>query len=333
MAILLALAATAASPQPGELKTFKNWIVGCDNGRNCKTVALTPDDTRDRNDFLRLALVRNAEVNAQPVLTIDFDPTKPGVKMALILDGRPFTDVAAAPDRIDTKLVLTGAQIRTLANGTTATIGTARTSLAGLSAALRYIDDRQFRVGTITAMIATGSATTPVRPAAIPVITAAKADKRPPRAIGAARAAQLIGRDNAVCKYALGKIAPEAYRLDARHSLVMIDHPCGNGAYNMFTSAYIVDENGRVAAAQFDTDKPNPKDGENMGLVNSGYNPETRRLSSFIKGRGLGDCGSGQDYVWDGTRFRLVEQTDMGECRGSLDYIRTWQARVVPELR
>ena len=48
-----------------------------------------------------------------------------------------------------------------------------------------------------------------------------------------------------------------------------------------------------------------------------------------MKGRGLGDCGSGQDYVWDGKRFRLVQQTDLGECRGMLDYITTWRAQVI----
>ena len=38
MPILLALAAAAVSPQPGELKTFKNWIVGCDDRRACQAV-------------------------------------------------------------------------------------------------------------------------------------------------------------------------------------------------------------------------------------------------------------------------------------------------------
>jgi hypothetical protein len=49
---------------------------------------------------------------------------------------------------------------------------------------------------------------------------------------------------------------------------------------------------------------------------------------AFAKGRGIGDCGVGDDYVWDGDRFRLAEQIAMGECRGSVDYITTWRARV-----
>ena len=167
-------------------------------------------------------------------------------------------------------------------------------------------------------------------PPPLPVVAVPPTDARPPRTLSVARATQLIGPDNAKCDYATGKVEPEAYRLDARTSLVPVAHPCGNGAYNYYSSAFLIDEIGRVRPAKFDTDKPNPKDGENMGLVNSGYNPKTRRLGSFMKGRGLGDCGAGQEFVWDGTRFRLVEQTVMGECRGSVDYIRTWRATTLP---
>lgn len=105
-------------------------------------------------------------------------------------------------------------------------------------------------------------------------------------------------------------------------------HPCGNGAYNYYTSAFLIDEAGRVRPATFDTDRPNPKDGENLGLVNAGYDPKARRLGSFVKGRGVGDCGSIQEFVWDGRQFRLIAQSDMGGCRGSVDYITTWRAKV-----
>ena len=62
-------------------------------------------------------------------------------------------------------------------------------------------------------------------------------------------------------------------------------------------------------------------------LTNGDWDPKTRRLSSFERVRGIGDCGSTESYAWDGTRFRLVEQNEIGECRGSVDYIRTWIAR------
>ena len=52
-------------------------------------------------------------------------------------------------------------------------------------------------------------------------------------------------------------------------------------------------------------------------------------VTSYAKGRGLGDCGVTQGFVWDGHRLRLVEQRAMGECRGNPDYLTVWRATVV----
>ncbi len=52
-------------------------------------------------------------------------------------------------------------------------------------------------------------------------------------------------------------------------------------------------------------------------------------LTSYARGRGLGDCGVMQVFVWDGTRLRLSEQSEMGECRGNPNYVATWRTRVV----
>ena len=64
-------------------------------------------------------------------------------------------------------------------------------------------------------------------------------------------------------------------------------------------------------------------------LVNPSWDPETRRLHEYAKGRGLGDCGTRSQYAWDGERFRLVHQEEMEACRGSLHYVTTWRAETV----
>jgi hypothetical protein len=51
-------------------------------------------------------------------------------------------------------------------------------------------------------------------------------------------------------------------------------------------------------------------------LVNADWDAATQTIGSFSKGRGLGDCGSSESWVWDGTMFRLTDATVMGECRG-----------------
>lgn len=322
MIALLALAAQAAAPQPADLRTFRDWTVGCDNGRACKAVALVPEGG-DRENYLLLAIERDGVPGAQARLYYE----NPQRGDRLFVDGKLIALGGGATLFVDRALATA------LRNGARAELRNARgvrsasASLAGLSAAMLHIDETQRRLGTTTALIRTGPRIASAPPPALPVIAGPPVTRRPPRTITVARATQLIGDGNARCDYAISKVEPLAYRLDARTSLVMVAHPCGNGAYNLFSSAFTIAENGRIAPARFENDGP-PQEGD-MGLVNSEWDARTRRLTSYAKGRGLGDCGVTQNYAWDGTRFRLVEQAEMGECRGSTDYITTWRASVV----
>jgi Protein of unknown function (DUF1176) len=328
MPILLALAAAAAAPQPGELKTFRDWIVGCDNGRGCQAVGLLPEGDVEG---ATITVQRDAGANAVPKISITSEVKATGLAIDdarsafRLVPGDGYFEIA--PDEA-LAFTVPLAKARKVALVDAAGKQLATISLAGASAAFRYIDYRQRRVGTVTALVTRGTAAAVAPPPALPVVTMPPRDPRAPRTLSVARVAQLIGPDNAKCDYSTAKVEPEAFRLDAKTSLVTVVHPCGNGAYNFFSSAFLVDEAGKVRPATYDTDKPEPKDGENMGLVNSGYDPKTRQVSSYMKGRGLGDCGSRQIFAWDGKQFRLIEQTQMNECRGSVDYITTWRATV-----
>jgi hypothetical protein len=327
MPILLALAAAAAAPQPGELKTFKDWIVGCDNGRACQAVGLLPEG---EVEGATITVQRDAGANAVPKITITSEVKAVGLSIddALsVFKLTPRDGFFEISDREAMDFTVPLAKANRIALVDTGGKPLATISLAGASAALRYIDNKQKRVGTVTALVAKGAAKAGPLPPPLPIVAAPPVDKRPPRTLSAARVTALIGPDNAKCDYSTAKVEPEAFRLDARTSLVTVAHPCGNGAYNYFSSAFLIDETGKVRPATFDTDK-RKKDGWQLGLVNAGYDPKTPRLSSFVKQRGLGDCGLGQDFAWDGMQFRLVDQTEMGECRGSVDYITTWRAAV-----
>jgi hypothetical protein len=50
--------------------------------------------------------------------------------------------------------------------------------------------------------------------------------------------------------------------------------------------------------------------------TNAGFDPSTMTLSSFSKGRGLGDCGTAEDWGWDGQAFRLTLLRFMAHCFG-----------------
>ena len=332
---LLVIAAVAAAAQPWKLHTYKDWIVGCDNVRVCQANALEVPPGGD--DFLAITVSRGALPTDRATLSVPLpDGAAIGQRFSLKVDA---ATVVTFPVRSkdSASLPLSGGLLAALRKGQHATLLDAsgkkagEASLAGLAAAMRYVDDQQGRVGTIGALVATGpklDATVPAPPAS-PLIVTPAASSKPPRTVSVTVATRLIGPDNATCDYANAKVEPRAYRLDAAHSLVLIDHPCGNSAYNYFPSVYVLDEAGSARPASFD--QPDGM-GESFAadtgdLTNGDWDPKTRRLSSYEKGRGFGDCGLNQIYAWDGERFRLLEQAEMGECRGSIHFIRTWTAR------
>ena len=49
--------------------------------------------------------------------------------------------------------------------------------------------------------------------------------------------------------------------------------------------------------------------------VNPIFDAKTMTISTVGKGRGLGDCGTSEDWVWDGKTFRLALLKMMGQCR------------------
>ena len=50
-------------------------------------------------------------------------------------------------------------------------------------------------------------------------------------------------------------------------------------------------------------------------------------LTSYERGRALGDCASQEAFVWDGDRFRLVERDELDQCRGGQTLLTLWRAK------
>jgi hypothetical protein len=323
-AFLLALA--VAAPRPGELRTFADWTVGCDNGRVCQAVALLPEDGADG---ATLTIERGPQANAAPVIWVTVRVEGMQSPEALLIDGirfalqlDPATETLRVRDGLAAgRLLGQATSISAVGPGASSRIPV---SARGSAAALLHMDAEQRRIDTTGALVRRGPATRVPPPPTLPVVISPRAPGKPARSLTPTRVRQLLGRETTTCEYA-NELSIEGYRLDARNSLVLAAHPCGNGAYNLFSTAWIVSENGRVRAAGFDASGGM---GEGSSLVNAGWDPQTRLLSTYAKGRGLGDCGTIQSFAWDGTRFRLVEQSVMGECRGSTDYITTWRAEV-----
>ena len=332
MTLLLAAAAASAAPQPGEIKTYGDWTVGCDNGWRCQAGSLFPEPQED--DLFSastMTIVRDAGAGSQPVIAIDFDDGLSGTE-TLWIDGQAIGGgtVNVRSDSVDYDTQAAMALAAAMLKGSVLEVrnpgGTpiARVSLAGISAALRYMDDRQQRAGTVSALVARGSRTAVPLPPPLPVIVV-PSGRGPAFAATPAEIANLRTQSGCAGEDG-GTLTEEAFALDGRHTLLLIS--CGNGAYNYDSMAYVARHDGRVIEpASFDFVPGWSQENPAM-LVNASFDTATGRLLSHAKGRGIGDCGMAQTMVWDGARFRLVEATEMAECRGNIDWITTWRAAV-----
>lgn len=320
---LIAVQAVAV-PVPSEPRTFRDWTVGCDNGRACEAIALLPEGS-DWEGWTTLSLRRDAAADAAPVFVLPDLETTPAM---LAADGTALSVTFSTGDDGIVVTDTNGSLLRALRSAAAveardaagASVG--RVSLAGASAALLFMDDVQRRVGTTTALVRPGTKPTSAVPAAPPLPRIRRAP--PPADIAALPSpAQLAA--------ALGACAEElegAYNISEQEPVqiatgtVLVLQPCGSGAYN-FASQPLIARSGRLADAAFDF-----PDGEPPLLVNATWEDDRRLLTEYNKGRGLGDCGSAAEYAWDGSRFRLVRYGRMDECRGSLRRITVWCAEV-----
>lgn len=337
--ILFALALVAA-PQPGPLKLFKDWTVGCDNVRNCQAVALLHDETAE--DGLTMRLTRGAAPDAPVRIVIETSLGALGDKagaVGLAVDGKRIpgrlTEVegGAAVDAAGTAALLaalrTGSSLDAVgADGKK--VGSI--SLAGATAALLYMDERQKRVGTVTALARPGAkpASAVPPPPPLPEIVLPARPAKPARAMPFSLAAALRRKACDGGDERDDQSPAETFRLDAAHTLAIVPDHCDSGAYNHASLLYVAGDTGPWQPALYDTEQEKAaKGGPDPLAFNADWDAKAATLETFMKGRGLGDCGSRQRYAWDGARFRLFYQEEMRECLGSLSWIPTWRARVV----
>lgn len=328
--------AFAQAPRPGALETYRDWTIGCDNRARCEAVSLMPEGADWPDEPVMLGIQRDAGGTAGPEVWVSRD-AKGKEELSFFVDGRK---IASAPSQ-GGDAVLQGPQAAALAiamaRGTKLEVRSAgaliaRPSLAGAAAAMRYMDARQGRAGTMAALVATGPlGARAVRPAP-PSLSIRRASIPAGAAPGSLWREELaaLGKFTDCAEEMRDASPPELYRLSKSETLILV--PCGAGAYN-FSAVPVIATGipGRRSFrfADFDYQPGWTENGAHPVLVNASWTPESASLESYAKGRGIGDCGSSESYVWDGTRFRLVGASAMGECRGAWHWITTWSAQVV----
>lgn len=322
-----AAAGTEARPAPGQLRTFGGWAVGCDNVGTCKAAALAPEG----GEFpaVLMSITRAGRPNG--AITVAFQSSEAiPLPLRIAVDGTPVGEGGRTDDdatRIEGglahRIVAAAANGRSLTVADGGNAASSTISLNGLAAALRYVDDQQGRAGTMGALVARGAASDTRAAPAVPVVTAltpgGSAATASPQEIARFRTAGNCDPDMA----ANSGQPVETHALGGGKTLLLL--PCSAGPYNVTALVYVGDSSG-FSPARFDSPTGT---GEGSGIANV-VNGQWEKgvLATYDKARGVGDCGVSASYVWDGSRFRLVEQAAMEECRGNTDLIRTWHAQV-----
>ncbi len=344
--IAAALAATLAPlpAQASSYKDFRDWWAACDNLRNCSAYGF--DTEMSGGTYLRIE--RGGAPDAQPEITVTTDvgegvtfrlsfddPALPGLPADLLQSeegeghglrraqiGAGQGETLIASLRKAKQLIVT----RVDPPGRKSDPVVSRVSLNGAVAALLWIDDQQKRLGTTTALIRRGDkpASTippqPTAPAIIPAngLTGDAADKKPsPRDEAAVKkkGLQLCGEGDK------GEF-DSATALSADTWLYGFRCPDSSGAYN-FAYTFLIAKAGQsqsARAAQFRWpvkigDAQNDA-GNDAFVINADFSNADMTMRTFSKGRGIGDCGTEQSWVFDGKAFRLAELKMMANCKG-----------------
>lgn len=323
----LVLAFTTVTAVAGS-HTFKDWSVACDNTRHCEAAGFQAEEGEWQPVSLWLARDAGPGTPVQARLSVLQEDGKDAGALsfkvgALTLRGlKSDADLSAA--QVNSLLPqLQNAAVAEVTNGKSAW----KLSLSGLKAALLKMDDLQGRIDTPGALVRKGqkpeSAVLPALPA--PVLEAVKL---PPTKKEDARLAAAIVKLIKKTEDCEGEImgAPAdtgITRLSATQ--VLVTRECWRAAYQSGYGFWIAN------------DKP-PHDPRAVSLpseskesMNDAMNADFENgvLSSYGKGRGLGDCGNSMSWLWTAQGFKLLSAEVAPLCRGFPGGVglRTWVAR------
>ena len=324
LALLLAGPACLAAGAKPFMTSFGDWTVACDNVRACSAQGykVAAEDGAQAGLWLSRSAGPDGALSAQLHLSGMDSPELPdGTLAELRIGQRRFSrlpldaDLPPATVQAIVNAMVEAPQMQVKAAGSQATV-----SLQGLKAALLKMDDVQGRVGTLTAWVARGKAAASQVPAAppTPVIVAAP----PPVQLPPEEARPLLARLRALpavkgdCalleEAARASVSPpegSLFRLGPQSYLMLME--CDRAAYQVSSRLW------RVTLRPQPTARPEPL--PDMGepaldLMNADFSEG--RLSTWHKGRGVGDCGSSRQWVWTATGFALRMASESPDCNG-----------------
>jgi hypothetical protein len=307
--IMLAAIALPSSHDDAE-RGFGSWVSTCDNGLRCEVSSSMGNPA---NMEVRMFVRR--EAGPSSAVSVSFPSLGRGQEgpRSVVIDGHGYGLIERGSDwGLQPGLDMAVARALAKARSVYVIDGAERFPMEadGTAAALRDMDARQGRAGTVTAIVASGAkpASSVPPPPPLPVRFARK---RPAKGLVIRPSQQLLAawRRAAPCNPDLNPRdhPPESWAIDARTGVILVG--CWVGGHNSY---YLV-KVGRKADgsdardAEFDFQA---SIGERWGPTAPPDNPErdtdTGRLTSGQRG-GIAYPSTSEEWIWDGRRFRMVE--------------------------
>ena len=323
LALVVAPAAYAATPEPKAGVEFEHndWSLACDNTRTCRAAGYSPQAA---GNLLSLMLERAGGPGTKVFARLrngedGVSPTPTGA-LRLRLNGKHLGPVRDTGDG-DKELLQqaqTDALVAALPRQARIEIidGQGKAwpiSDSGAAAVMLKMDEAQGRLGTPGALVRRGNKAEASVPAALPVPVIMRGKLVAPRASDVALAAVPALRKAMIATLPKPdecsgmRDDPDARieieRLDAQHVLAMAS--CFVGPYNMSNGYWVIRDKAPYQAT-FVTD------------LAEDFERDDATLRGRFRGRGVGDCISANDWVWDGERFVKSSDFTTGQCRNVL---------------
>lgn len=328
-AIPLVLAGTTfAADGLGQLHSYRDWVVGCDNTRRCEAQGYGKEGEQ-APPIGRAALIVRRDAGPGQAPTLHFVYSSIDDKAPTPATGRPMRvqvgalrfempALSAQQSESEVPAARVPALLAAVQKGDAIHLmsGSAQweVSLDGAVAALLKMDDLQGRVGTPGALVRKGMKPESSVPApAVPVVQAARLPPTTPADLKLAPkvAARLPHTEDDCPNFNPAQDSLELVRLTPTTLLVL--QPCWRGAYQTGSRVWQVDDRPPHRARRLDL--PLPGGGTTDTIVADGLDSGgTLYLHEAAKGRGIGDCWVNRDWTWSGNRLVLVSASE-SDCR------------------
>ncbi len=318
--LLVVLAIVVALPAQAESRrSFKDWTASCDDAGYC-SAASGPNLAPDAPKYTLVIARHAAQTYWEIALDTRNQPAGDYADIIAAVDGR--SEVFAANSEAgsfgqagmvyflgDKAQILMdglvpGTEVRFDFNDGSDTARSARFALSGLSAAMLWIDEQQGRLGSerVASSVPHG-------------LAPAGASSAPPVGIPAELIERMAADPECEPMHTLANrydswsdpaLAPD-------RTLYIL--PCWSGAYNFGWKVFVGGYGSYDALAFADYSETLGWTGA-TSLANVDYDPATKTLTAYYKGRGLGDCGSSGIWRWHEYGFRMLEFRAKEACDG-----------------